>query len=403
MPAKIILFGFLVENEYFVDKTKSDYYPQVAARKLEYGYLSGFAGNKIKVEIFGFFPASTYPANKNVLFLYRKWSVFGFECHQIPFVNFIGIKFISRTVNLLVCSFNVIRLERKSAAICIYSTHTPFLIVACIAKLIFNIPFYVVVPDLPSLMNVGSGRGKIFSWLKKIDSYISIFLTSKASGISAVTKYIAADVPCWNGVPSVVIEGINHKIIPEVDVIDRGGQRQYFLYSGGLSDSYGVGYLVQAFLNSDIDADLWLCGSGSLVDYILQCHEKDSRIKYMGFMGQNDLYAAQINSLGLLITRNPNDDYVRYSFPSKLIEYMATGIPVLCTKLPGIPDEYYNYISVIDSTSVEDIRLALALHLKKNLNLRKEQGRKAKKFIEERCNPPVAVLPFIKLMRFEND
>jgi len=50
---------------------------------------------------------------------------------------------------------------------------------------------------------------------------------------------------------------------------------------------------------------------------------------------------------------------VRYSFPSKLIEYMASATPVLTTRLPGIPPEYEPYVYWIEDDSVEGIEHSL--------------------------------------------
>lgn len=79
-----------------------------------------------------------------------------------------------------------------------------------------------------------------------------------------------------------------------------------------------------------------------MADFVNDCQKKDGRVRSLGFLDQTSLRSAQMNAIGLLITRDPNEDYVRYSFPSKLIEYMATGTPVITTRLPGIPEEYFN-------------------------------------------------------------
>ena len=46
--------------------------------------------------------------------------------------------------------------------------------------------------------------------------------------------------------------------------------------------------------------------------------------------------------------REDNQEYVKYSFPSKNLEYLSTGNKVLCYKLSGIPNDYDKYLYYID-------------------------------------------------------
>ena len=41
------------------------------------------------------------------------------------------------------------------------------------------------------------------------------------------------------------------------------------------------------------------------------------------------------------------------------MEYMASGTPVLTTRLPGMPAEYYPYVEFIDEETPEGIARAL--------------------------------------------
>ena len=103
-------------------------------------------------------------------------------------------------------------------------------------------------------------------------------------------------------------------------------------------------------------------------------------------------------AIGLLITRPSVDPYVRYSFPSKLLEYMGTGVPVLTTRLPGIPGEYYEFLSIIEECSPRGIIDALGAHLSREADEHKQQGRKALKFVKEFKSPKVAVTPLLHLL-----
>ena len=46
---------------------------------------------------------------------------------------------------------------------------------------------------------------------------------------------------------------------------------------------------------------------------------------------------------------------MKYSFPSKTMEYMSTGTPVLTTVLPGMPKEYHPHVYLLEDESAEGI------------------------------------------------
>jgi glycosyltransferase involved in cell wall biosynthesis len=50
----------------------------------------------------------------------------------------------------------------------------------------------------------------------------------------------------------------------------------------------------------------------------------------------------------LINPRPKNGEYTKYSFPSKIMEYMSSGTPVIAYKLEGIPEEYYEHIYMVN-------------------------------------------------------
>ena len=53
--------------------------------------------------------------------------------------------------------------------------------------------------------------------------------------------------------------------------------------------------------------------------------------------------------------RPSRESFCKYSFPSKTIEYMASGTPVLMTRLPGVPKEYFDYVYAIEEETADGI------------------------------------------------
>ena len=89
----------------------------------------------------------------------------------------------------------------------------------------------------------------------------------------------------------------------------------------------------------------------------------------------------------LLINPRPtHEKFVKYSFPSKNMEYMASGTPLLTTKLTGMPKDYYPYIYLFDEESVDGYACALERVLGLSSEELFEKGRIAKQFVLEKKN-----------------
>ena len=84
----------------------------------------------------------------------------------------------------------------------------------------------------------------------------------------------------------------------------------------------------------------------------------------------------------LLINPRPtNEEYTKYSFPSKNMEYMVSGTPILTTKLPGMPKEYYKHVYLIEEENVDGLKNILIDILNKPVEELYKFGNGAKEFV----------------------
>ena len=80
----------------------------------------------------------------------------------------------------------------------------------------------------------------------------------------------------------------------------------------------------------------------------------------------------------LVNPRTSEGEYTKYSFPSKTMEYLLSGKPTIINRLPGIPEEYYDYVFTPEDESIEALAECISnvLSLDKNiLDARVEAGR----------------------------
>jgi glycosyltransferase involved in cell wall biosynthesis len=160
----------------------------------------------------------------------------------------------------------------------------------------------------------------------------------------------------------VVVEGIAAELLDD-PVIEEGARdkRCVFLYSGTLAARYGVMTLIEAFsrLPVTIAAELWICGDGDSRNRIQEAARNDARISYLGQLSRSEVRQLQRRATVLVNPRPAAGEYTRYSFPSKTLEYMVSGRPVLMYRLPGVPDEYFEYVICPKSNDVDGLATAL--------------------------------------------
>lgn len=243
----------------------------------------------------------------------------------------------------------------------------------------------LVVPDLPEYMNLDSKKSIFYRILKSVEiqlmkidlKYVDyyILLTENMKDYLNIKK------------PYLIIEGITSDSA-DVDLENISRQtKRMILYTGSLAEKYGVKELVESFKNIQLpDIQLVLCGSGELDEYIKNESLKDKRIVFRGLIARHEVLELQKQATILVNPRRNEGVFTKYSFPSKLIEYMASGTPVVAYKLDGVPNEYYKHIYVADDYS-GDLYETLVEVLSLDINVLFTKGLKAKEFIKKNKSP----------------
>lgn len=159
-------------------------------------------------------------------------------------------------------------------------------------------------------------------------------------------------------------------------------------YAGSLAIRYGIKRLLDAFkLLNNQDIELHLYGKGDADSLIKEQAKTDSRIKYFGLVPKEQATAALYKSSLLINPRNDKDgEYVQYSFPSKDIDYLASGVPCVLCKLPGMPNEYYGHFIDAGNGSPESLAGAIKYAYLMTPEQRCAKAAEAQQFIAARMD-----------------
>lgn len=249
---------------------------------------------------------------------------------------------------------------------------------ALLASKINRVQSIGVVTDIYGMM-VNSGRVPIISRLaSKLNSkYVSHF-----------DKYVLLteqmnEVVNPKGRPHIVMEALcDSKLRQETCENVPKAYPRTVLYAGGIYEEYGLKMLAEGFVKANIpDAKLVYYGEGFYVEEYKALCEKHPNLEYRGVASNEAILQEEQKATLLVNPRFTTEEFTKYSFPSKNMEYMASGTPLLTTKLPGMPKEYYPYVFLFEEETIE----GYAKSIYRALSFSEEKlvvfGNRARKFV----------------------
>jgi glycosyltransferase involved in cell wall biosynthesis len=197
---------------------------------------------------------------------------------------------------------------------------------------------------------------------------------------------------------NVVVEGLASKVDDQIVYLKTSNIKNV-LYTGTLQDFTGIMDLIEAFkMTVDSSYRLTICGDGNLIDIIRKEIQDDSRIECLGSIARNEALVLQKQATLLVNPRKPTVSLTRYSFPSKTMEYMASGTPMLGYHLDGIPSEYYQYMYTPKDLTIESLASTLSEVLSKSPEELQFFGSRAKSFIRENKEASKQVSKILKFL-----
>lgn len=375
---------------------------QNAANKFQWGIVNGL--DEIKdshVKIVNSLYIGSYPKR------YKKLSIPYFEFSHAANSNDINIGFTNLTFWKIISRYKGIKKQidkwakeetKEQKVLLAYAMTSPFVEILNYVKRKYpHIICCLVVPDLPEYMNASSMENKFYKNAKK--AQISHFKRNlkKVDCYVFLTEFMKEWFD-WD-VKYSVVEGISSNTREDLDKSEQiQEKRKTILYAGMIEEKYGVVDLVKAFMQiNDDEWTLELFGNGSSVNKIKELSEKDSRVHLRGMAPNTQVLQEQRQAELLVNPRNDKQAFTKYSFPSKVIEYMGSGTPMIGYKLSGMPDEYKDYFYCVD-----DSDNGLYYTLKKCMNLssdeRREMGKRAQEFIFKNKTATIQCKKIIKMI-----
>lgn len=393
----------LIPKEYekpFYDYSKG--IMQDAANALQWNLYHGFSQNiGEEIPVFNILPVGSFPQ------YCRKTMIPEFTfCKAGINIGFCNVKFF-RNLDKAQNAYKVLKQwceqEKDEKTLFVYTISKPFVDAVYRVKKSFpELKVCAIVADIPEMSNLSNGNHLIQKLYVKQQSEMIYKKKTCIDKYVLLTKHMADYMRITQ--PFHIMEGIasepgQNENQDESDI--KFESNKSILYTGTLHQKFGILHLLDAFgMIRDENYRLIICGVGDSEEMIKRASEDDKRIIFLGQKTREEVLRLQQQATVLVNPRQNNEEFTKYSFPSKTMEYLASGKPVIAYKLDGIPDEYDSYINYPDESTAESLANKLLNICGLTEMERSVIGEKGRNYVLENKNPLIQTK---KILEFVTD
>ena len=224
------------------------------------------------------------------------------------------------------------------------------------------------------------------TWMWRFDYFLHKLLLPRFDGLVVVSSAIIDDFA-----PHVRHVRVEGGIVPEMlaprHPEPKPGPSNLFevVFAGAMEPVNGVEVMLQAI--SRIKGDHYrfvFAGSGTLAGAVHQAALEDSRIHYKGCLNFSELLPIYAQADVLINMRLTTKMRTRYFFPSKLMEFMASGTPVISTCTGHVEPEFGQFLFLLKNETPEGLTAAIHQVEALGRNGRLEIGKKTRCYMSQR-------------------
>lgn len=354
---RVAFLGFALPDDRFSEVAAADPALPIQTQRFGWAVIDALQLAGIDVSVISTDPVADYPSHAKLRFHSRRFAAHGVQGVVVPFINATGIKHVSRFVSVTRALFAGFRTSPVDAVV-VHGVNSALLWAAAAFGRRTGVPFIVLLTDPPSVRTPYDNPG---TWqLKQVDRWVIMMALRRAAGVVALAPRLAEDFA--PGVPWLHMEGIS-STVSDATISGTPGDGssetsavsspERVVYAGGLREAFGVLDLVDAVTRSDGQWRLEIYGRGPESTAVEAAAATSSRVHFGGLVDGDDLQRIYSSADLLINPRHIDGDLPQYSFPSKLLEYMATGTPVMTTRLPTLPEDYEPHLCLTEQGGPE--------------------------------------------------
>lgn len=338
--------------------------------------------SSLNCEVWGAQPVPSFPQGKMWISGGEEQLNNGKTVYLIPFLN---IKLLKDIFKGFYCLFRITKWKRKhkdeECKILLYNIYSPPIPMLSMICRLFHIQLFAILYDLgvpPKRLGLswatmlGYRIGEYFAkkYIPQLDGRIVIN--------ESIVRYYAPQKDYL-----LIDGGINDNIVKHLFPLKISETIEcIFVCAGMLWDQNGTKLILEAMkLCANPNIKVVFAGRGIDVELIKKASLEDNRISYVGMLSIEDLFKLYEKADVLLNLRIEED--VDFHFPSKLLEYMATGKLVLSTPIAHAKRDYGHLIEILKDTTPQALRDAMMRIAEMPKSFLYEKGLRAREFMLE--------------------
>ena len=241
--------------------------------------------------------------------------------------------------------------DGRPDAILVANPLTRFTAPAILAGWWYGIPVVTIVADLTCSQRSQPPVTRLRNWLQTL-------MVRLSPGTVVFSSHTANDFR--RGKPSIRMVRPPATYLLDLPQPPAEPAAHAVYFAGSLSESAGVNLLLDAIPHvTDPVLEFWFSGRGPLEGRLKQQAASDRRIRFFGFVS-DDEYSTMLQKAAVLVNPRPSRLLEnRYNFPSKLMEYLASGRPILSTATSDVAEHYGRDVIVLDDETPQGLARCL--------------------------------------------
>lgn len=293
---------------------------------------------------------------------------------QILYISILNIKVIKRLHSLIYGFILGLKNIKNEDILIVDVLNISFCLGITLAAKINNVYIIGIITDIPDILFGNRGT---------LSARLGNCIISTCNAYLLLTEAMNEKVNNKCEKPYVVIEGqVDDNMMNDLKTLPVKYTKKTCMYTGSLNKIHGIQYMVEGFIDANIEnSELRLYGDGDFVPEIIKISNEHPNIIYEGVKLNSYIVKEQKRATLLINPRPTNEEFAKYSFPSKNMEYMASGTPILTTCLPGMPKEYYPYVFLLEEENKEGMCKSLTKILNEKPELLLKKGKEALEYV----------------------
>ena len=375
---KVAFVGFVVPEDSRWRKTGAGRAGNLASN----GFVEALLTSGVGLDrVWSFQPVAVWPRGKELFSLGEKARLdCGATARLMPLVNLPIVRECVRLLSLAAAMFTWSICNRKSNRIVVvYNIFFPQAIFMRIVTWLAGIKLVTIIYELGTIQGY-----HVNLWHRLFNMGIlhrlGVWCIPRFDGLLPISDPIVRDYA--PGKPYLRVDGgLTRQVVANLPELTLGdGQTFKMMFAGGVNHWNHIDAMLKFMkVNNDPRLRLWIAGWGEQIQDVQRASEEDSRIVCLETLDHDALFRKYAEADVLLNLRDMSDPALAYHYPSKLLEILVMGKPVITTNTNHTREAYGHICKVIDG--IDELGDAVRELMLMSVKERCEYGKRAREWM----------------------